>query len=225
MSAGGGRHQTIEGAAGAIEIAYAVPAEPRALAVIAHPHPLFGGTMDNKVVTTLARIFAGEGAATFRFNFRGVGSSEGRHDEGRGETDDLLGVAAYASRAVGELPLWLAGFSFGGAVALRASGRVDFRHLVLVAPGFRRITGHGLGEPPDPADPGLGEPGRHHAANTIVVHGDKDETTLLADSIAWGAAREVPVLVVPGADHFFHRKLHVLRETLGRLVRPVPGEA
>ncbi len=211
----------IDGAAGAIEIAYAIPERPTTIAVIAHPHPLYGGTMDNKVVTTVARAFRDAGAATFRFNFRGVGKSEGAHDEGRGETDDLLEVAAHAARAVGELPLSLAGFSFGGGVALRASNLADFAQLVLVAPAFRRITGHGLGEPPDPNDPSLGPPGRHTSANTIVVHGDRDETTVLADSLGWGAVRDVPVLVVPGADHFFHRKLHVIRDVVGRLVRPV----
>ena len=220
MTAGETHRATIEGAAGVIEVAYSIPAHPVAVAVVAHPHPLFGGTMDNKVVTTVAKAFADSGAAAFRFNFRGVGESEGRHDEGRGETDDLLEVAAHAARAVGELPLWIAGFSFGGGVALRASGRAEFERLVLVAPAFRRITGHGLGEPPDPNDSALGEPGRHTAANTIIVHGDKDETTILADSLAWGAVRDVPVLVVPGADHFFHRTLHVIRDVVGRLVRP-----
>jgi alpha/beta superfamily hydrolase len=211
---------TIEGAAGAIEIAYTLPAHAAAIAVVAHPHPLFGGAMDNKVVTTVAKALGDAGAATFRFNFRGVGASEGRHDEGRGETDDFLEVAAHAARAIGELPLWMAGFSFGGGVALRASGRADFARLVLVAPALRRITGHGLGEPPDPGDPSLGAPGRHTSGNTIIVHGDRDETTLLADSLAWGALRDVPVLVVPGADHFFHRKLHVIRDVVGRLARP-----
>jgi alpha/beta superfamily hydrolase len=220
LTAGDTHRATIEGAAGVIEIAYSIPAHPVAVAVVAHPHPLFGGTMDNLGVTTVAKAFADAGAATFRFNFRGVGESEGRHDEGRGETDDLLEVAAHAARAAGELPLWLAGFSFGGGVALRASGRVGFERLVLVAPAFRRITGHGLGEPPDPNDPSLGEPGRHTSANTLIVHGDKDETVILADSFAWGAIRDVPVLVVPGADHFFHRKLHVIRDVVGRLVRP-----
>jgi alpha/beta superfamily hydrolase len=199
-----------------------VPAHPAAVAVVAHPHPLFGGTMDNKVVTTVARAFADAGAATFRFNFRGVGASAGSHDEGRGETEDLLEVAAHAARAVGELPLWLAGFSFGGGVALRASTRAPFAHLVLVAPAFRRLTGQGLGAAPDPTDANLGAPGRHTAANTVVVHGDRDETVPLADSLAWGESRDVPVLVVPGADHFFHRKLHVIRDVVGRLVRPGP---
>ena len=110
---------TIPGPAGAIEIAAQVPAAPTAVAVIAHPHPLFGGTMDNKVVTTLARTFVEAGAATYRMNFRGVGATEGKHDEGRGETDDLVRVIAHARGEFASLPLWLAGFSFGGAVAVR----------------------------------------------------------------------------------------------------------
>jgi alpha/beta superfamily hydrolase len=209
----------IDGAAGKIEVAAAVPDAPRALAVIAHPHPLFGGTMDNKVVTTLTRAFVAAGAATFRLNFRGVGASEGTHDEGRGETDDVLTVVAHARERFAELPVWLAGFSFGGAVAVRASVRVDFAQLVLVAPGFRRITAQGMGAAPDPNDPGLGAPGRHGAANTVIIHGDLDETVPLADSIAWAAARELPVVVIPGAGHFFHRKLHILREAVARWVR------
>jgi alpha/beta superfamily hydrolase len=220
LTSAGRAHETIEGPAGAIEIAASVPGHPRAIAVVAHPHPLFGGTMDNKVVTTVARGFHDAGAATFRFNFRGVGRSAGGHDEGRGETDDLLFVAEHAARALGELPLWLAGFSFGGGVAIRASTRVPFTHLVLMAPALRHITGHGLGTPPDPLDASLGEVGRHTVANTIIVHGDKDDTVPLADSIAWGGPREVPVLVIPGADHFFHRKLHMIRDVVGRLVRP-----
>src|SRR5206468_7571095 len=111
---------TIAGAAGAIELAWTIPAEARAVAVVAHPHPLFGGTMDNKVVTTLARAFTEAGAATYRFNFRGVGATEGTHDEGRGETDDMLRVIEHARGAHAGAPLWLAGFSFGGAVATRA---------------------------------------------------------------------------------------------------------
>ncbi len=210
----------IAGAAGAIEVAASIPDSPRALAVIAHPHPLYGGTMDNKVVTTLARAFAEAGAAAFRFNFRGVGATEGVHDEGRGETEDCLAVIAHAKRTAGEqLPLWLAGFSFGGAVAVRASAREDFRQLVLVAPAFRRLTGQGLGAEPDPHDPELGAEGRHTSANTLIVHGDRDETVLLADSIAWATPREVPIVVIAGADHFFHRKLHLLRDAVARWIK------
>jgi uncharacterized protein len=206
----------VGGAAGRIEVAISTPGDARAIAVVAHPHPLFGGTMDNKVVTTLARAFVESGAATFRFNFRGVGATEGVHDEGRGETDDALAVVEHAKAAAGALPLWLAGFSFGGAVALRASARADFARLVLVAPAFRRLTGHGLGAAPDPEDPQLGAEGRHAASNTVIVHGDRDETVPLQDSLDWAARREVPVVVVPGADHFFHRKLHILREIVAR---------
>jgi alpha/beta superfamily hydrolase len=208
----------VEGAAGRIEVAAAVLPQPRAIAVVCHPHPLYGGTMDNKVVTTVGRAFNEAGATTFRFNFRGVGATEGTHDEGRGETDDAAAVIEHARRTAGDLPLWLAGFSFGGAVAVRASARVEFQHLVLVAPAFRRLTGHGLGSPPDPHDSELGEIGRHTLANTLIVHGDRDETVLLEDSIAWASLREVPVVVVPGADHFFHRKLHILREAVARWV-------
>jgi hypothetical protein len=187
--------------------------------VIAHPHPLFGGTMDNKVVTTLERAFRERGVATFRFNFRGIGATEGVHDEGRGETEDMLRVAEHARATVPGLPLKLAGFSFGGTVAARASEGTDFQQLVLVAPGFRRISAQGMGAAPDPADPALGSPGRHTTANTVIVHGDLDETVPLSDSIAWAAVREVPVVVVPGAEHFFHRKLHILREIVSRWVR------
>ena len=210
---------TIAGAAGRIEVAASIAAGARAVAVIAHPHPLFGGTMDNKVVTTVARAFTEAGAATYRFNFRGVGATEGAHDEGRGETDDMLRVIEHARAAHAGLPLWLAGFSFGGAVAVRAAASADFAQLVLVAPGFRRISAEGMGAPPDPEDPNLGAPGRHAASNTLVIHGDLDETVPLADSIAWATPREVPVAVVPGGEHFFHRKLHVLREIVSRWVR------
>ena len=217
--AAGTTRTLIEGAAGRIEVAATLPELPRGVAVIAHPHPLFGGTMDNKVVTTLAKAFMDAGIATFRFNFRGIGATEGEHDEGRGEADDMVSVIEHARAQVSHVPLCLAGFSFGGAVATRASERVDFKQLVLVAPGFRRISGHGMGEAPDPGDPNLGSPGRHTAANTVVIHGDLDETVPLSDSIAWATPREVPVAVVPGGEHFFHRKLHVLREITARWIK------
>jgi len=208
----------VAGATGRIEVAANIPHDARAVAVIAHPHPLFGGTMDNKVVTTLAKAFMDAGMAVFRFNFRGVGATEGKHDEGRGEADDMVAVIEHARATVAGVPLYMAGFSFGGAVATRASERVDFRQLVLVAPGFRRISEHGMGEPPDPNDPALGSPGRHTASNTVIVHGDLDETVPLADSISWATPREVPVAVVPGGEHFFHRKLHILREITARFI-------
>ena len=209
----------VAGAAGNIEVAFNLPESPRAVAVVAHPHPLFGGTMDNKVVTTVARAFIEAGAATFRFNFRGVGGTQGEHDEGAGETDDMVRVIAYARERVPGVPLLMGGFSFGGGIATRASCLVEFDRLVLVAPGFRRFTGEGMGTAPDPNDPKLGEIGRHTWANTVMVHGDLDDTVPLADSIAWATPREVPVVIVPGGEHFFHRKLHVLREVVARFVR------
>jgi uncharacterized protein len=209
----------VAGAVGAIEVAATHPLNAHGVAVIAHPHPLFGGTMDNKVVTTLARAFVDAGIAAYRFNFRGVGETQGVHDEGRGESDDMLGVIEHARREVAHVPLYLAGFSFGGAVAVRASERSEFKQLILVAPGFRRISAQGMGAAPDPADPQLGSAGRHTTANTMVVHGDLDETVPLSDSIAWATPREVPVVVVPGGEHFFHRKLHVLREAVARWIR------
>ena len=209
----------VPGAAGRIEVAVGMPAHVRGVAVIAHPHPLYGGTMDNKVITTLAKAYTDHGIAAVRFNFRGVGQTEGVHDEGRGEADDLRRVAAHARELVREGPLHLAGFSFGGAIVTHASDQLDFSQLVLVAPGFRRIAAHGMGEAPDPDDPALGAPGRHNTANTLVVHGDLDDTVPLSDSLAWATPREVPVVVVPGGEHFFHRKLHVLREIVARWVR------
>lgn len=209
----------VAGPAGRIEIAWSSPAGARAVAVVAHPHPLFGGSMDNKVVTTVARAFEEAGVAPFRFNFRGVGATEGVHDEGRGETEDMLLVVDHAREAFPQRPLFLAGFSFGGAIATRASCRADFSQLVLVAPGFRRLTAEGLGEVPDPRDPALGPPGRHGAGNTVIVHGDRDDTVPLSDSIAWAEVREVPVVVVPGGEHFFHRKLGILREVVTRWSR------
>ena len=192
----------IRGAAGAIELAthIATDAQPRAIAVIAHPHPLFGGTMDNKVITTLARATFDCGAATYRFNFRGIGKSEGVHDEGRGETDDLLTVIAHARLAYPQLPLWLAGFSFGGAVTLAASEQIETNEMILIAPAFERMshwqnvaTG---GRPP---------------VNTLLIHGEKDETVPLIDSFNWARTRDIAVTVVPEAEHFFHLRLHMIR--------------
>ncbi len=203
--------ETLAGEAGNIEIAWHLSAEaaPRAVAVVAHPHPLFGGTMDNKVVTTLARAFFDAGAATYRFNFRGVGGSEGAHDEGRGETIDMQQVIAHAQARHPGLPLWLAGFSFGGAVTLAASEQVASEEMILVAPAFSRLSHWANvaegGKPP---------------ANTVIFHGELDETVPLADSFAWAGPRQIPVIVVPGADHFFHQKLGIIKRLTGKLVAP-----
>jgi len=206
----------IAGDAGAIELAAQVPDAaddnpPIAVAVIAHPHPLFGGTMDNKVVTTLARTFFDAGAATYRFNFRGIGGSEGVHDEGRGETDDMLKVIEHAMGLHPGLPLWLAGFSFGGAVVLAASEKVSSSEMILVAPAFQRLA-HWQ----NAASGGVVPDG------TLVIHGEKDETVPLADSLDWARPRNIAVVVVPGADHFFHQRLHVIRQIVSRWL-PAPA--
>ena len=186
----GTRRETVAGPAGRIECAVDEPAgNPRGIALIAHPHPLFGGTLDNKVVQTLARAFVELGYAAWRPNFRGVGASEGRHDEGRGEVDDLAAVLAHA-RAVRPV---LAGFSFGAAMAVKLGARVQAERMALVGTA---VTSHEL--PPVPA-------------GTLVIHGEADETIPLAAVLDWARPQELPVLVLPGADHFFHRKLPALK--------------
>ena len=183
------RRATIDGAAGAIEIAFAIPAQPVAVAVVAHPHPLFGGTRDNKVVQTLARALVELGYAAWRPNFRGVGASEGAYDEGRGEVDDLAAVLEHLQA---DHPV-LAGFSFGAAMQAQLAARVAAHRLVLVGLAVNHFVA--------PAVP----------AGTLLIHGENDETVPIAAVRAWAAPQRLPVIVVPGADHFFHRKLPDLR--------------
>jgi alpha/beta superfamily hydrolase len=201
----------IQGAAGSIEIAAHVPTDTpvRAIAIVAHPHPLFGGTMDNKVVTTMARAMFDAGAAVFRFNFRGVGQSQGEHDNGRGETADMVQLLGHAKAVTGPtLPVWFAGFSFGGAVALAASEQVVVDEMVLVAPAFERMS-HWANV----------ESGGKPPASTLLIHGENDETVPLADSIAWAKPRDLCVTVVPAADHFFHMRLHILKRLVSQHFR------
>ena len=162
---------------------------PRGVALVAHPHPLYGGTLDNKVVQTLARAFLELGYETWRPNFRGVGGTEGVHDEGRGELDDLDSVL----RHTGAAKVVLAGFSFGAAIQALLAQRVAAERLVLVGVAVNRLS-----VPAVPAD-------------TIVIHGENDETVPLGAVLDWARPQDLPVVLVPGADHFFHRKLHILR--------------
>lgn len=192
---------TLPGATGAIELAIDRPqaVAPRGLALIAHPHPLFGGTLDNKVVQTLARAFAALGYVAARPNFRGVGASEGVHDEGRGETEDLLLVAAGLQRQQGLSELVLAGFSFGGMVQMHVASRLrdagtPALRMVLVAPGVTR----GVALPV--------------ASDTLVIHGEADETVPLSAVFDWARPQQLPIVVVPGADHFFHRRLTLIKD-------------
>jgi len=184
------RRELVPGPAGRIECAVDQPESTRrGVALIAHPHPLYGGTLDNKVVQTLARAFLELGYETWRPNFRGVGATEGAHDEGRGELEDLEVVL----RHTGATRFVLAGFSFGAAVQARLAERMPPERLVLVGVGVTRLQ-----TPSVPAD-------------TLVIHGEKDETVPLAAVLDWARPQELPIVLVPGADHFFHRKLHVLR--------------
>lgn len=202
----------IDGPVGPIELIVENPGAPRGIALIAHPHPLFGGANTNKVAQTLARTFARMGYVALRPNFRGVGETAGTHDEGRGETEDMLAVLAAAKCRHGDLPVVLAGFSFGAFVQTRVARTLaesghPAQRLVLVgtAAGFVEGTRSYDTE----AVPG----------DTIVIHGSEDETVPLANVLAWAKPLELPVVVVPGADHFFHRRLHVIREIVTRAWR------
>jgi alpha/beta superfamily hydrolase len=198
------RREFVDGPAGRLECAVDSPLAPaRGLALVAHPHPLHGGSLDNKVAQTLARAFAELGYVAWRPNFRGVGESEGQHDEGRGELDDLAAVLAHAERTSGPAAVVLAGFSFGAAMQaklaerLRGAGRAPER-LVLVGVAVTHSA-----VPPVPAD-------------TLVIHGERDETVPLAAVLDWARPQDLPVVVLPGADHFFHRRLALLRSIVRR---------
>ena len=196
------RRGEVEGPAGRLSVAVdtieGLP--PRGLAVVCHPHPLHGGTMDNKVVQTVARALAQRGWRTVRFDYRGVRESAGTYDEGRGETEDALAVIA-AHRVLGE-PLVLAGFSFGGFVAASAAARMAEaerpQRLVLVGPSTENFT-----VPAVPAD-------------TLVIHGEHDDVVPLSATLDWARPQALPVVVVPGAGHFFHGQLPLLKSLVIR---------
>ncbi len=184
------RREFVTGPAGRIECAVDGPeAASIGIALIAHPHPLFGGTLDNKVVQTLARAFVELGYEAWRPNFRGVGETEGTHDEGRGELEDLAAIVAHLKPE----RLALAGFSFGAGVQVLLAQRVRAEKLVLIGVAVTRFA-----LPPV-------------QAGTLVIHGEQDETVPLAAVLEWARPQDLPVVLVPGADHFFHRKLHILR--------------
>lgn len=207
----------LRGAAGAIDALIDTPAEVRGLAVVCHPHPLYGGANTNKVAHTLARAFRDLGYAVVRPNFRGVGKSEGAHDHGNGETEDVLNVIGWAQSRWGSLPLALGGFSFGGFVQCRvanrlADGLTPVQRLALVgmAAGSAADGARQYDTPPLP-----------DKLSSLIVHGEVDETVPLANVFDWARPQELPVVVVPGADHFFHGKLHVIRDVIARTWAPL----
>ena len=198
------RH-TVPGPAGDIECAVDAPdSSPQGTAVVCHPHPQHGGTLDNKVVQTLARVFVTLGWRSVRFNFRGVGESQGAWDEGIGEIDDALAVIAAVRDPA--LPLMLAGFSFGGYVAASAAQRLGAAaqptRLVLVGPSTQKQH-----VPAVPAD-------------TVVIHGETDDVVPLAATLAWARPQSLPVIVFPGVGHFFHGQLSLLKSVLLQQLQP-----
>lgn len=193
--------QTVDGPAGRIQCAIDSPVgEVVGVAVICHPHPQHGGTMDNKVVQTLARAFVQLGWRSVRFNFRGVGASEGAWDEGRGEVDDALAVVQSQGAGGAGPALLLGGFSFGAYVAAQAATRLPPQakpqQLVLVGPSTQKQT--------LPAVP----PG------TVVIHGENDEVVPLSATLDWARPQSLPVIVFPGVGHFFHGQLSLLKNVV-----------
>ena len=194
-----------DGPAGRIECAIDLPAAaPAGVAVICHPHPQHGGTLDNKVAQTLARAAVQLGHRAVRFNFRGVGQSQGAWDEGRGEVDDALAVIAQHREA--GLPLLLAGFSFGAYVAAQAASQLPdgakAQRLALVGPSTQRQRMAPV--PPD----------------TVVIHGESDEVVPLSATLDWARPQALPVIVFPGVGHFFHGQLTLLKNVLVRQLQP-----
>ncbi len=195
----------IPGPAGDIECALDAPAAAaRGVAVVCHPHPQHGGTLDNKVAQTLARAFVQLGWRSVRFNFRGVGASAGVWDEGAGEVDDALAVIA--AHREPDMPFMLAGFSFGAYVAAQAAARLPDeakpQRLVLVGPSTERQQ-----VAPVPAD-------------TLVIHGETDDVVPLASTLAWARPQNLPVIVFPGVGHFFHGQLALLKTVIVQELQP-----
>ena len=203
----------IDGPAGPIELAIDAPAEVRYICLVCHPHPLFGGTLDNKVAQTLAKTLRDLGCAALRPNFRGVGRSAGSHDHGIAETEDMLAVIDHARGRWGDLPVVLAGFSFGAYVQTRVGRRLaeigrPAKRLILVGTAAGFVTGgRSYVTEPVPAD-------------TVVIHGEMDNTVRLSNVMEWALPQELPVVVIPGADHFFHGRLHVIRSIVQRCWQP-----
>lgn len=196
---------TLTGPAGALEAILETPRErdDSRVAVVCHPHPVYGGTMTNKVVHMIAKAFNELGVATIRFNYRGVGASAGAYDDSRGETLDTLAVIQWAQGRFPGAKLWLGGFSFGGAVALKAAAQVQPERIVTVAPAIQRVD---VTRIPLPQCPWL------------LVQGDHDELVNAEDVKAWVATLDVPpeLVVLPGVDHFFHGRLNELRDVVVR---------
>ncbi|MBL8386152.1 MAG: alpha/beta fold hydrolase [Burkholderiales bacterium] len=197
----GSQRLLLPGPAGAIETVIDAPAgAATGIALVAHPHPLYGGTLDNKVVQTLAKTMVELGYLAVRPNFRGVGASEGVHDEGNGETDDLVAVvhAVRERHGLAGAPLVLAGFSFGSLVVSRVARRLPAARMVFVGTAVTRGKVEDVPE------------------DSIIIHGETDDVVPLEKVLRWAEPQDLPVVVIPGADHFFHRRLHLIRNIIRR---------
>ena len=201
----------IPGPAGKLESIFEFPSDGEILgtAVVCHPHPQHGGTMHNKVAHTLARAFVRSGFAVLRFNFRGTEDSEGEYDAGVGELDDALAAMAWIRDQQPDVPLWLAGFSFGAAIAVRAAVEEPVAGLISVAPAIYRFAGNLEAQPECP---------------WLIVQGDEDELVEVDETVEWvdSLAPGPELLIMTGAEHFFHGRLHELREAVMEFVRPYP---
>jgi uncharacterized protein len=199
--------QLIDGPAGALEIAIELPqGAPRALALVAHPHPLHGGTMDNKVTTTLARVCVANGCAVLRLNYRGVGQSQGRFDNAKGETDDAASALAYLqSLHAGDLPIVLCGFSFGTAVVAQLAQRLASEQVVAMVLAGAAVQRFATAV----VNPEI----------ALLIHGEVDDTVPLAETLEWARPMALPIAVVPSADHFFNRQLLPLKSLANRHLR------
>jgi alpha/beta superfamily hydrolase len=192
----------VAGPVGPIEVDLNDPdGSRRGVALIAHPNPIQGGTKDNKVVTTLAKAFYNLGYVAVRPNFRGVGATSGQHDEGRGETEDLLAVAEYLRKRYNDPPFVLAGFSFGSFVQTRVAKHIEAERIVLVGPAVNRF------------------PAETVRADTLVIHGENDDVVPLQAVFDWARPQQLPIVVVPGGEHFFHGRLTLLAQIIVRYCR------
>lgn len=207
-------HVLIEGPIGSIETIVEAVTPCRGIALVAHPHPLFGGANINKVAYTLARTLRDLGYSTLRPNFRGVGKSAGEHDHGEGETQDLLATLVWAHERFGDVPVVLAGFSFGAYVQTRVA-----KHLQEVGRPVEKMVLVGTAS-------GFIEGARSYETcavspeNTLAIHGSEDTTVPLPNVLAWAQPLDLPVYVVAGADHFFHGRLHIIRGIIERAWKP-----
>ena len=207
----------LTGEAGAVETLVTEPEQVHGIALVCHPHPLFGGTYTNKVVHTVAKTLALQGYAVMCPNFRGVGGSEGIHDYGEGETRDMLEILRWARQRWGCLPLCLSGFSFGAYVQIRVAN-----HLVQQqTPASRLILlGTATGAAADGSRFYVTEP-LPPADIRLLIHGSDDDVVPLQNVFDWAAPQSLPITVIPGTGHFFHGKLMVIRDVICSVCPPL----